>query len=57
LKVEKGIDPKKISTKNLVWLTTTKSAAREYGKAEPVTLTKFKIIARDSQGGVLVEKL
>jgi len=57
VKVEPGVDPKKIKSDNLTWLTTTKSAARNYGSAEKIELEKYKIIARDSENGVLVEVL
>jgi len=57
IKVEPGIDIEKVPTKNLVWLTETRVAAGEYGKVSTIQLKDYRIIARDGQGGVLVEKL
>lgn len=54
---EPGINLSEIKSNNLVWLTTTKKAAREYGKVSAVRLGNYRIVARDSDGGVLVEKL
>lgn len=56
LQVEPGVDPTSIKSDNLVWLTETKAAAKDYGKVEPVQGT-FRVVARDGLGGVLVEKL
>lgn len=54
---EPGINLSEIKSNNLVWLTTTKKAAREYGKVSAVRLGNYRIVARDGDGGVLVEKL
>ena len=53
-----GIDLSKIPAKNTVWLTSTKEAAQEYGKPQSVSFPvgSYRIIARDGQGGVLIEK-
>ena len=50
-----GIDLKKIKSDNLQWLTTTKKAASNYGEVAGVK-GNFRVIAKDSEGGVLVEK-
>ena len=47
----------KIKSENLAWLTETKDQAREYGEASKSDLKDCRVIARDSEGGVLVEKL
>lgn len=51
------VDLKKIKSENLVWLTETEDQAREYGEASQSDLKDYRVIARDSEGGVLVEKL
>lgn len=56
INIEKGVDPKKIPAKNLQWLTEDEASAKEYGEPEKVS-GDFRIVARDGQGGVLVEKL
>jgi hypothetical protein len=57
IKAEPGIDLTKIPSDKLVWLTETKEAAKEYGKVEEVKLENYRVVARDSSGGVLVEKV
>ena len=52
-----GIDLTKIKSENLAWLTETEDQAREYGEASKSDLKDYRVIARDSEGGVLVEKL
>ena len=52
-----GIDLTKIKSENLAWLTETEDQAREYGEASKLDLKDYRVIARYSQGGVLVEKL
>jgi hypothetical protein len=52
-----GIDLTKIKSENLAWLTETEDQAREYGEASQSDLKDYRVIARDSEGGVLVEKL
>lgn len=54
---EPGIDLTKIKSENLAWLTETEDQAREYGEAFKSDLKDYRVIARDSEGGVLVEKL
>ena len=54
---EPGIDLTKIKSENLAWLTETEDQAREYGEASKSDLKDYRVIARDSEGGVLVEKL
>lgn len=51
---EKGIDLTKIPSERVKWVTETKSAAKRYGE---VTSEKgnYKILARDSEGGILVD--
>jgi predicted ABC-type ATPase len=55
--VEPGVDVSKIKSDDLAWLTETKSQAEEYGEAAPSDIKNYRIIARDSDGGVLIEKL
>lgn len=59
VKAEPGIDLKKINAKNTEWLTETKAAAKEYGKVQEKAFPKdsYRVIARDGQGGVLIEKI
>src|SRR3990167_5444455 len=57
IKAEKGIVFKDIPSERLVWLTQTEESAKRYGKVEPVKLDNYRIVAKDSDGGVLVEKL
>ncbi len=38
-------------------LDETEDQAREYGEASKSDLKDYRVIARDSEGGVLVEKL
>ena len=54
---EPGIDLTKIKSENLAWLTETEDQTREYGEASKSDLKDYRVIARDSEGGVLVEKL
>ena len=54
---EPGIDLTNIKSENLAWLTETEDQAREYGEASKSDLKDYRVIARDSEGGVLVEKL
>ncbi len=54
---EPGIDLKKIPAKNVQWLTETRKAAAEYGKVQEVKIANYRIVARDDEGGVLVETL
>ena len=54
---EPGIDLTEIKSENLAWLTETEDQAREYGEASKSDLKDYRVIARDSEGGVLVEKL
>lgn len=57
IKVEPGVDPKKISTKYLVWVTEKKKDAKEYGNVGIVELEKYQIIARDGYGGLLINAI
>lgn len=52
--IEPGVNLSDIKSENVKWLTTTKNAAKEYGKVDKVA-GDFKIIARDNYGGVLVD--
>src|SRR3989338_2208543 len=54
---EPGIDFTKIKSENLAWLAETEDQAREYGEVSKLDLKDYRVIARDSEGGVLVEKL
>ena len=55
---EPGIDLTKIKSENLEWLAETEDQAREYGEAACKSdLKDYRVIARDSEGGVLIEKL
>jgi len=54
---EPGIDLTKIKSENLAWLTEAEDQAREYGEASKSDLKDYRVIARDAEGGVLVEKL
>lgn len=60
VKLESGIDInelKKIPAKHLEWLTEKKKDAKRYGEVEAIELTEghYRIIARDEEGGVLVQ--
>ena len=57
IKAEPGLNLDAISSKNLIWVNKTKEQAKEYGEVEPITLDKYRIIARDNYGGLLIEKL
>jgi len=54
-----GIDLGKISAKKTVWLTENEKSAEHYGKVESKQYAKgsYRIIARDGNGGVLVESI
>ena len=54
---ESGIDLTKIKSENLAWFTETEDQAREYGEACKSDLKEYRVIARDSEGGVLIEEL
>ena len=54
---EPGIDLTKIKSENLEWLTEAEDQAREYGEASKLDLQDYRVIARDSDGGVLIEKV
>lgn len=54
---EPGIDLTKIISENLAWVTETEDQAREYGEVSKLDLKDYRVIARDPEGGVLVEKL
>ena len=53
---EPGVDLTNIKSENLVWLTETKEQAKEYGNVSKSELKNYRVVARDSEGGVLVEK-
>jgi hypothetical protein len=55
--IEKGIDPSKVKSENLVWVTVDEESAKEYGDVTKEEYPNSRVIARDSQGGVLLEKL
>jgi hypothetical protein len=55
VKSEPGVDLKAIRSENLVWVTVDAKSAREYGKAVPQQYPFARVIARDSQGGVLLD--
>lgn len=55
VKTVEGIDLESIPSDKLAWVTETKETAQAYGDAEKVVLSNFRIIARDSFGGLLVE--
>jgi len=52
---EPGIALRSIPAERVQWLTTTRKAAEQYGEVEEVQVDNYRIIARDSEGGVLVE--
>jgi hypothetical protein len=54
--LEPGVATETIKSERLVWLTTTKQAAKHYGYVEAVT-GNFRIIARDHDDGLLVEQV
>ena len=54
---ESGIDLTKIKSENLAWFTETEDQAREYEEACKSDLKEYRVISRDSEGGVLIEKL
>lgn len=56
IKVTPGVDLSKVQAKNLTWLTENEADAKVYGKTQAVTVGDYRIVARDSQGGVLVER-
>lgn len=57
VKAEPGIDPTNISTKNLVWVTEKEEDAAEYGDVTTEDFENYRIVARDGQGGLLIENL
>ncbi len=52
-----GIDLKSIEAKNTMWVTEERGDAEEYGEVDEVPLNEgeYMIIARDGDGGVLIE--
>ena len=57
IQVEPGINLDEIASEKLLWLTESEEDALEYGEAEEVELYGgYRIIARDQDGGVLIEK-
>ena len=50
-----NISMKDIRAEHLVWLTTSKKKAADYGSPHLVLLGKHRIIAKDSDGGFLIE--
>jgi hypothetical protein len=57
ISIETDIDLKSIPSEKLQWLTETEESAREYGESEKVIPKNYRVIARDMQGGVLIENL
>lgn len=57
LSVMPGIDLSKVPSENVKWYTTTEKAAKEYGEVTKESVGDHRILARDSMGGVLVEKI
>lgn len=53
--VEKGVNPAKIKSENTVWVTVDAESAKEYGEVVKQEYPNAKIIARDGQGGVLLD--
>jgi superfamily II DNA or RNA helicase len=48
-------DLKNIKSENLVWLTTTEEAAKEYGDITKENVGLHRIVAEDGYGGILIE--
>jgi hypothetical protein len=46
----------KIPSENLEWVTMSKKDAKEYGDVEQVEGGDFRVIAKDNQGGHLIER-
>lgn len=55
IKVEPGIDLKKVKSDKLMWLTEKQKDASQYGKTSSIDLDDYRIVARDGEGGVLVD--
>lgn len=53
--VEKGVNLAKIKSENTVWVTVDAESAKEYGEVVKQEYPNAKIIARDGQGGVLLD--
>jgi hypothetical protein len=52
-----GIDPSTVSTRNLIWVTKYKHDAKEYGNVEKHEFARHRLVARDSNGGYILEEL
>ena len=52
-----GIDLSQIKAENTLWLTRTKQQAERYGDEIQEVKGNFRVLAVDSEGGVLVEKV
>ena len=55
--VTEGLDLASIPAHRLAWLTEKSKDAREYGEVSRVTVSRYRIVARDRFGGVLLEQL
>lgn len=57
--VEKGVDPEKIKSDNLEWVAANEEYASQFGDVTVKDLTEgsFRIVARDTDGGILIEKI
>lgn len=59
---EAGVDLDSISARHLQWVTETEEAAANYARhpddtVRPQTYTNYRIVARDGEGGLLIEIL
>lgn len=57
--VEKGVELSEIDARNLEWVTETEDSASRYGEVTKKTFKsgQYRVIARDNDGGVLIEKI
>jgi hypothetical protein len=55
--VEPNVDPEKVSSNNLIWVCEDKQSAENYGEISKINIEQYRIVARDSEGGLLVERL
>jgi hypothetical protein len=57
VKATPGVDLSKVKSDNLQWVTGTKGAAKEYGDVSPVQVGDHRVVATDTNGGMLIEKI
>ncbi len=55
LELKSDIDLSLVRSENVRWFTESKESAIQYGEISKVMVMNYRILARDNDGGILVE--